>query len=90
MCQSNRERDLSITVGRTHRVPPHGPSHRSHRSGVSRHLSQPLVRDRLTKLHVPQKCVQDAAGEGVYDETQDTQERRERESASFNQSKSSG
>lgn len=47
------------------RVPPHGPSHRAHRFGVSRHLRQPLVRHRLAQLHLPQQSVQHAAREGV-------------------------
>lgn len=47
------------------RVPPHGPAHRPHRSGVSRHLCQALIRDGLTQLHVPQQSVQDVAREGV-------------------------
>lgn len=61
-----RVRQKPVNHGHAHRVPPHGPSHRSHCSGVSCHLSEAFVRHRLSKLHVPQKYPQCAAGEGVY------------------------
>lgn len=66
------ERSLSINVIHTHRVPPHGPSHRTHRSGVSRHLSEAFVRYRLSKLHILQKYVQHTAGERVFSTKQRT------------------
>lgn len=74
-----QERSPSINVIHTHRVPPHGPSHCSHRSGVSRHLCEAFVRHRLSKLHIPQKCVQHAAGERVYTTKQRTERKSERQ-----------
>lgn len=68
---------MSISVSHTHRVPPHGPSHRPHRSGVSRHLSQAFVGDCLSKLHIAQKYLQHAAGERVFS----TKQRTERDGA---------
>ncbi|TNN44440.1 hypothetical protein EYF80_045364 [Liparis tanakae] len=47
------------------RVPPHGSSHCPRRSGVSRHLCEALVRDRLSGLHMLQKYLQHAAPERI-------------------------
>lgn len=57
---------LSVNVMFTHRVPPHGSSHRSHCSGVSRHLSEAFVRDGLSELHLLLKYVQHTAGKPIY------------------------
>lgn len=81
-----RGRQKPVNHGLAYRVPPHGPSHRSHCSGVSRHLSEAFVRHRLSKLHVPQKDLQHVAGESLCYLKRGGQKRWVTVSSWFNQS----